>query len=105
MADTANTLKPGKNIFPNTSFVFHEDLHAPDAKGLKQICETLSIPWLPDVFEAREGRVNSQGGEDFPAALRTWVASERADELNGMAGRFGERALAWRDQAHSLLDK
>ena len=89
--------------FSHVSFVYYEDLHAPDGRGLKQICEILTVPWLPDVFTARDERVNSQGSADFPPALRTWVASEREGELNWMAERFGERAAAWRDQARNLV--
>ncbi len=84
-------------------FVFQDDLHAADGRGLKQVCELLNLAWTPDVFTKRDARVNSQGEVTFPIGLRAWVGSERMDELEWLAQRFGGAATRWRDDAKELL--
>ncbi len=93
-----------EKYFSNLYFIFHEDLHANDGSGLVQFCDFLNVPADADQFDNIEERVNSQGVEDFPLALRTWVSSQRMDELVWMADRFGGPAEKWRQDALSLVD-
>lgn len=88
--------------FPNVTFVFHDDLHESDGSGLKEVCSILEVPWTADLLQNLDVRVNSQSQNGFPSALRTWVASERRDELNWMAQRFGDKAEVWRVEAEQM---
>ncbi len=95
-------IKTWEKHFSNISFIYHDDLHTADGTGLKQICESLGVSWGIGHFVERDVKVNSQGTDAFPPALRMWVASKRMDELNWVADRFGERAEQWRDEAFAL---
>lgn len=101
--DYRENIETWEKHFPNLQFIYHEDLHAPDRSGLVKFCRLIDVAVDASQFGNIEARVNSQGGDDFPPALRTWIASRRMDELTWLADRFGERAESWRAEANALL--